>query len=70
MLPQKKPLFLQQDLLTEREYEVAMLAAKGNRNKEIAEILNVSENTVKTHLKSAFSKLSIDRRSQLIKLLT
>lgn len=70
LLPQKKPLFLQQDLLTEREYEVAMLAAKGNRNKEIAEILNVSENTVKTHLKSAFSKLSIDRRSQLIKLLT
>lgn len=77
-IPQENPLFSgllnlggpQEQGLTEREYEVALLASKGNRNKEIARLLNVSENTVKTHLKSVFSKLSVDRRSKLIKRLT
>lgn len=55
--------------LTEREREIAGLAAKGMRNSEIARLLSVSENTVKTHLKSVFQKLNIDRRSRLIELL-
>ncbi|MBR3508441.1 MAG: hypothetical protein IKO03_06720 [Lachnospiraceae bacterium] len=55
--------------LTEREREVASLAAKGLHNKEIAKRLNISENTVKHHLKIAFQKMNIDRRSKLVDML-
>lgn len=55
--------------LTVREREVAELAAKGLRNAEIAETLSISENTVKHHLKIAFQKMNIDRRSKLIDML-
>jgi LuxR family maltose regulon positive regulatory protein len=51
--------------LTEREMEVATLAAKGMSNKEIASALFISESTVRFHLRSVFSKLGIDRRSKL-----
>lgn len=51
--------------LTAREREVALLAAKGLRNGEIAERLTVSETTVKFHLRTVFQKLDIDRRSKL-----
>ena len=55
--------------LTAREREVAELAAKGLRNAEIAGALCISENTVKHHLKIAFQKMNIDRRSKLIDML-
>ncbi|MBR1813557.1 MAG: response regulator transcription factor [Lachnospiraceae bacterium] len=55
--------------LTEREREVATLASQGLRNKEIAERLHISENTVKHHLKIAFQKMNIDRRSKLVEML-
>ena len=55
--------------LTERERDVAELAAEGLHNSEIAGRLFISENTVKRHLKSAFQKLNIDRRSRLIEML-
>ena len=55
--------------LTDREREVAELAARGMRNSEIAETLHISENTVKHHLKNAFQKMNIDRRSHLIEML-
>jgi LuxR family maltose regulon positive regulatory protein len=51
--------------MTEREMEVAKLAAKNLTNKEIAEQLYISQNTVKFYLKSIFSKLSIKSRSKL-----
>lgn len=51
--------------MTERELEVAKLAAKSLTNKEIAEQLYISQNTVKFYLKSIFSKLSITSRSKL-----
>jgi LuxR family maltose regulon positive regulatory protein len=51
--------------LTDREYEVAKLAAEGLRNSEIAEKLVVTENTVRAHLRSVFQKLQIDRRAKL-----
>ena len=57
------------DDLTDREREVAEQAAKGLRNHEIAEQLHISENTVKHHLKIAFQKMNIDRRSRLIEML-
>ncbi len=60
---------LQDEPLTKREREAAELAAKGLRNAEIAEMLGISENTVKHHLKIAFQKMNIDRRSKLIEML-
>jgi LuxR family maltose regulon positive regulatory protein len=52
--------------LTEREYEVAKLAAEGLRNSEIAEELVITESTVRAHLRSVFQKLQIDRRARLV----
>lgn len=55
--------------LTDREMEIARLAARGLRNSEIAAELSISENTVKYHLKNIFSKTNIDRRSRLVDML-
>ena len=51
------------DGLTRRELEVAGLAAKGMRNKEIASALGISSETVRTHLAKVHQKLLIDRRA-------
>ena len=55
--------------LSDREREVARLAAEGLRNKEIAQRLFISEETVKSHIRSIFNKTNIDRRSKLVDLL-
>jgi DNA-binding NarL/FixJ family response regulator len=51
------------DILTDREREVLDLLAQGMTNKEIAETLFISTNTVKRHLKAIFKKLDIHSRS-------
>jgi DNA-binding NarL/FixJ family response regulator len=51
------------DVLTEREQEVLELVAQGKTNKEIAELLVITTNTVKRHLKAVFAKLDIHTRS-------
>lgn len=51
--------------LTPREYEVAKLVAEGLHNNEIAKRLVVSESTVRTHMRTIFQKLDIDRRAKL-----
>ena len=51
------------DCLTEREREVYNLLAKGLTNKEIAETLVITINTVKRHLKAIFEKLEVHTRS-------
>lgn len=51
--------------LTEREKEIASLAASGMTNREIGDALRISENTVKTQLKRIFEKLDLISRSQL-----
>jgi DNA-binding NarL/FixJ family response regulator len=51
------------DCLTERERQVFDLLAKGMTNKEIAEGLAISTNTVKRHLKAIFEKLEVHTRS-------
>lgn len=48
--------------LTRRELEIAQLAAEGLTNKAIGARLFISENTVKTQLKSAFEKLGVKSR--------
>ncbi len=50
--------------LSPREGEVLQLVAQGATNKEIADSLFISENTVKTHLKSIMDKLHLANRSQ------
>lgn len=52
--------------ITEREYEVLGLLAAGRSNKEIAAKLNVSGNTVKTHVARLFEKLEAARRTEAI----
>jgi len=49
--------------LTEREREVLNLLAQGLTNKEIAEKLVITTNTVKRHLKAIFEKLDVHTRS-------
>lgn len=48
--------------LTSREWKVLGLLASGTRNKEIANRLAVSENTVKTHLNRIYRKINVDCR--------
>jgi DNA-binding NarL/FixJ family response regulator len=56
----------QQTLLTQREEEVLRLVAEGLTNKEIAQRLIVTENTVKTHVTSLFNKLGVDSRARAV----
>jgi NarL family two-component system response regulator LiaR len=52
--------------LTEREKEVLCLVANGNNNREIAQKLYISENTVKTHVSNILGKLGLEQRTQLV----
>jgi DNA-binding NarL/FixJ family response regulator len=55
--------------LTRREREVALLAAGGLANKEIAERLSVSKRTVDTHLDRVYRKLGVGGRDELVEAL-
>ena len=54
--------------VTPREREILELIANGMSNREIAEKLFVSENTVKTHSSRLFDKLGAKRRTQAVQL--
>jgi len=54
--------------ITPREMEILELMAAGLSNREIAEKLFVSENTVKTHSSRLFDKLQAKRRTQAVQL--
>jgi DNA-binding NarL/FixJ family response regulator len=53
------------ETLTQREVEVAILAANGASNQSIAQQCKISERTVKAHLSAVFDKLNITDRLQL-----
>lgn len=52
--------------LTEREIDVLRLVGVGKANKEIASTLGLSEETIKAHLKSIFTKLEVKDRTQAV----
>jgi DNA-binding NarL/FixJ family response regulator len=54
------------DYLTPREVEVLQHVAGGNRNRDIAELLRISEETVKVHIKHIMDKLAAKDRTQAI----
>lgn len=55
--------------LTEREKDVLQLILLGKSNKDIAQQLCISENTVKTHARNIFSKYEVASRTELISLI-
>jgi DNA-binding NarL/FixJ family response regulator len=54
----------QRQQLTEREREVLEALVRGRSNKEIASSLFISEQTVKSHLKTLFAKLNVSDRTE------
>ena len=72
-VPASQPFALNEERLkdlgiTKRELEILELIARGMSNREIAEKLFVSENTVKTHSSRLFDKLSAKRRTQAVQI--
>ena len=65
---QRNEVRLDQLGITPRELEILEAMAAGFSNREIAEKLFVSENTVKTHAARLFDKLSAKRRTQAVQL--
>lgn len=54
------------DVLTAREVSILQLVSRGKANKVIARELSLSEDTVKAHLSSLFSKLGVSDRTQAV----
>jgi DNA-binding NarL/FixJ family response regulator len=54
------------DSLTDRELEVVNLIARGMRNKEVAAMLRISENTVEAHVRNIFGKLKVRDRTAAV----
>ncbi len=52
--------------LTQREIQILNLLAKGLANKEIADVLNITEYTVKDHLKNILAKLRVSDRTEAV----
>ena len=72
-VPATQPFTLNEERLkhlgiTRRELEILELIAQGLSNREIADKLFVSENTVKTHSSRLFDKLSARRRTQAVQI--
>jgi len=55
--------------LSQREQQIAPYLAKGMTNKQIAQQLGISDNTVKFHLKNLFVKLKVHNRTEAMALL-
>ena len=55
--------------LTDREMEVIEWIKAGKTNQEIATILSITQNTVKSHLKRIYQKLNVSKRAQAVALL-
>jgi DNA-binding NarL/FixJ family response regulator len=60
--PAQKPL----EMLTDREKDIALAVADGKSNRQIADLYEISEPTVKTHLTNLFKKLELKDRVGLV----
>jgi DNA-binding NarL/FixJ family response regulator len=58
--------FISEDELTSREVEVLRLVAAGNRNRDIASALTISEDTVKVHVSHIIEKLGANDRTEAV----
>jgi LuxR family maltose regulon positive regulatory protein len=56
----------ERESLSAREREIVGLIAQGQSNKEIARSLGIAPETVKSHVKSIFVKLSVDKRAHAV----
>ncbi len=54
------------DDLSERELDVLRLLVAGASNKALAAQLNLSENTIKTHISRIFGKLDVQSRAEAV----
>jgi NarL family two-component system response regulator YdfI len=64
--PSENVLKQESDVLSDREMEVLAAVARGDRSKEIAVSLGITERTVKAHLASIYNKLGVDSRAAAI----
>lgn len=53
------------EMLTPRQLEITSYVTRGDSNKEVAKSCNISEQTVKDHLKSIYKKLQVTSRAKL-----
>ncbi len=67
-IAQEIALHTGEEALSDREIGVLKLVALGRANKEIAHALSISEDTVKGHLKSIFTKLDVGDRTEAVTL--
>jgi DNA-binding NarL/FixJ family response regulator len=52
--------------LTARQHEVLALVVQGKSNRDIAEVMGLSENTVKVHLAAIFRALGVSTRTEAL----
>lgn len=62
----RKNEILQSEQLTERENEILQKLAEGLRYKEIADLLGISTETVRTHIRNIYQKLQVQSRTEAI----
>lgn len=63
--PTEQPILAQPAIaLTSKERHVLELVAQGKSNKEMAKLLGIAPETIKSHMKNIFSKLQVDSRAQ------
>lgn len=65
-IAQEIALHAGEEPLSERELDVLRCVARGSANKEIARTLSITEDTVKTHLRSIFFKLDVKDRTEAV----
>ena len=57
---------MNKNILTKREKEVFLLLINNHTTKEIADILNISEKTIRNHISNAMQKLGVKGRAQAV----
>ena len=57
---------MNKSILTKRENEIFTLLVSGNSTKNIADVLNISEKTVRNHISNVMQKLGVKGRAQAV----